>query len=416
MGICYFHYYWINSMLKALYKTELNQLEIPQKKLDITDKKRSNLFQWNGQFSPQFVEALIEEYSNEDDSILDPFLGSGTVLFECSRLKRNGAGSDINPAAYNIARLYQLTTIETNVRKKLIDKLNVEIENIINNFQLIESDNKETTTLFDSIVEQFIILSSNCNEHSSKTIVDAFIVLLDKTTYRNKPDKISKLWSDLSSTLIELPFTKNTINAYNADCRKIPTQDNSIDLVITSPPYINVFNYHQQYRKNTEALGFDVLDAAKSEIGSNRKHRGNRFYTVVQYCLDIAECLVELIRVCKSGSRLIFIVGKESNVRKTPLYNGEIVAATATQIGLPIILRQERQFKNKYGQNIKEEIIHFKVKKTYDADVHSIARKVARLALNEAKNLDLTDDVMADLINAIGKINSIEPSQYYQGN
>lgn len=33
-------------------------------------------------------------------------------------------------------------------------------------------------------------------------------------------------------------------------------------LLITSPPYINVFNYHQKYRRSVEALGYDVLAIA----------------------------------------------------------------------------------------------------------------------------------------------------------
>ena len=37
--------------------------EIEQKKLNITEKSRSNLFKWNGQFSPQLIEYLLSEYS-----------------------------------------------------------------------------------------------------------------------------------------------------------------------------------------------------------------------------------------------------------------------------------------------------------------------------------------------------------------
>ncbi len=60
-------------------------------------------------------------------------------------------------------------------------------------------------------------------------------------------------------------------------------QENQIDFVITSPPYINVFNYHQNYRQSAEILGWDLLKIAKSEIGSNRANRGNRFYTIIQF-------------------------------------------------------------------------------------------------------------------------------------
>lgn len=136
--------------------------------------------------------------------------------------------------------------------------------------------------------------------------------------------------------------------------------DASVDIVLTSPPYINVFNYHQQYRASVEALGWDLLEVARSEIGSNRKHRSNRFLTVVQYCLDMTDVMMELKRVCKSGARLVVVVGRESNVRKTRFYNGQIVAALGARcVGLTPRIRQERVFKNKFGAMIHEDILHF---------------------------------------------------------
>ena len=65
----------------------------------------------------------------------------------------------------------------------------------------------------------------------------------------------------------------------------------AVDLVITSPPYINVFNYHQNYRAILEVLGFDLLKVAESEIGQPAKNRANRFRTVVQYTLNFDQIL-----------------------------------------------------------------------------------------------------------------------------
>ena len=57
----------------------IDKAEIPQEALDIDNKVRSNLFAWNGQFSPQFIETLLEKYSSPSDTVFDPFLGSGTT-------------------------------------------------------------------------------------------------------------------------------------------------------------------------------------------------------------------------------------------------------------------------------------------------------------------------------------------------
>ena len=78
--------------------------------------------------------------------------------------------------------------------------------------------------------------------------------------------------------------------------------EDAIDFVITSHPYINVFNYHQQYRASAEALGLE--DSGSGESGNRllSENRQNRFLTVIQYCLDMYEVFVELARVGKRAS------------------------------------------------------------------------------------------------------------------
>lgn len=58
---------------------------------------------YRGNWSPYIPRNLILRYSKENDTVLDPFLGSGTTLVETKLLKRNGIGIDINPEAINIA-------------------------------------------------------------------------------------------------------------------------------------------------------------------------------------------------------------------------------------------------------------------------------------------------------------------------
>ncbi len=188
-----------------------------------------------------------------------------------------------------------------------------------------------------------------------------------------------------------------------------------VNLVITSPPYINVFNYHQQYRASTEALGWNLLEVAKSEFGSNRKHRANRFLTVIQYCLDMAATLQELLRICSADSRIIFIVGRESNVRGTAFYNGEIVTEIAYQVfGMDLHTRQERKFKNRYGQVIKEDILHFKKQgKIYHNARNIQATRIVAIKSLEAAYSLANDDIKSDIKDAIMKANKVESSPYY---
>jgi SAM-dependent methyltransferase len=59
---------------------------------------------YHGNFVPQIPHQLIRRFTRAGETVLDPFLGSGTTLLECLRLGRSGVGSDIDPAATKLAR------------------------------------------------------------------------------------------------------------------------------------------------------------------------------------------------------------------------------------------------------------------------------------------------------------------------
>jgi len=57
--------------------------------------KHKNIY--HGNFIPQIPNQLIKRYTKEGETILEPFMGSGTTLFECENLNRKYIGFDINP-------------------------------------------------------------------------------------------------------------------------------------------------------------------------------------------------------------------------------------------------------------------------------------------------------------------------------
>lgn len=59
-----------------------------------TGGKRTNVY--HGNFAPQVPNHLIRRYTEEGDTVLDMFMGSGTTLYECETLNRNFIGFDIN--------------------------------------------------------------------------------------------------------------------------------------------------------------------------------------------------------------------------------------------------------------------------------------------------------------------------------
>ena len=93
---------------------------LDQAHLDIDDKKRANLLAWRGQFSPQFVQAILENYADKDDVVLDPFVGSGTVLVESAYLGHEAFGYEVNPAAELLAKVYTFASYNKKERNSLI--------------------------------------------------------------------------------------------------------------------------------------------------------------------------------------------------------------------------------------------------------------------------------------------------------
>lgn len=120
------------------------------------------------------------------------------------------------------------------------------------------------------------------------------------------------------------------------------------------------------------------------------------------------------MRVCSFDSRIIFIVGRESNVRGAAFYNGEIVTEIAHHVfGINLHMRQERKFLNRYGQIIKEDILHLKKQKEKYININlEMARAVAVKSLEAAYTL-ATDDIKADIQDAIAKVEKVKPSPYY---
>lgn len=62
-------------------------------------------------FPEELPEWFIKLFTKENDTVLDPFMGSGTTLSVANRMKRNSVGIDIVPEYYEMVRK-QLSPVE----------------------------------------------------------------------------------------------------------------------------------------------------------------------------------------------------------------------------------------------------------------------------------------------------------------
>lgn len=393
----------------AFCGVEIDRTTISQDRLNIDHKERSNLLPWNGQFSPQLIEVLLQTYATRGSYVLDPFVGSGTVLHEAGRCGYPVFGSDINPAAIKMADIYSFINLDFTSRRPILEGVDDLLDQLIPGTQPLFAPPGDRGDI--PLGKKLTDYANATTDPHIRRLFDGMNVLIDAGDRGIDKRGVCSAWSKLRNVVRSLPFSEAPIELANCDARSLSVRASCVDLAVTSPPYINVFNYHQQYRRSVECMGWNPLVAARSEIGSNRKHRQNRFLTVIQYCLDMCLALEEIRRVCKPNAHIIIVVGRESNVRKTRFYNGEIVADLAVRcVGLRFAVRQERVFQNRFGDMIYEDILHFRTSGTERslAQPAEIAEEALTAALGRAPA-----ESKQDLRDALERLDQVRPSPLF---
>ncbi|HZT64160.1 MAG TPA: DNA methyltransferase [Acidimicrobiales bacterium] len=382
-----------------------------QTRLDLTRRARTSLFPWRGQFSPELVEFLLEELPS-DGLLVDPFVGSGTTLFECGRLGIDALGAEINPAAVSFAVLSELTSLERSERMRAADDVLQVLQRLPNAVTGgLFDDGGGTSPDYAEIVKS---VATDLGDTPSAAIFRAALLLAMGHKPHVDLGHVRAEVSRLRRVLATLPVSSGCRRAVAADARQLPLDDCAASGAVTSPPYINVFNYHQQYRPAVELLGAGPLSVARAEIGANRKHRQNRFLTVVQYGLDIEASLQELHRVLISRSIAKFVVGRESNVRGVAFRNGRLIAAIAEGSGMFVVERwQERRFTTRFGESIYEDILTLRSRPHPTTLDGFHARSAAVWELEQACQRPLDRDVKSDLEAAIAGAEAVTPSPLF---
>lgn len=389
-------------------------MKLSQDKLDVLTKKRSNLFNWRGQFTPEFVEYILQTFTKKGDFVLDPFSGSGTVLQEAARLDLKATGIEINPAAYAMSKFFTFCCLPCQDRHDYCNtfevKLNIRLSNL--NGQKVYSENSDYRLAYANLLDFAGKFGKTLTDKQERILLLNLLFQSEKDKGLTLKDSIYKSFRYVKNAMLGLPCAEQPINALLKDSRSAGDElKNEVDLILTSPPYINVFNYHQNFRAIVETFHFDILKVAHSEFGSNRKNRGNRFKTVIQYCLDMELAIRSFWAALKINATLILVLGRESNVRGTPFYNGQLIIEILEQSnGFSGVKILERQFTNKFGIPIKEDIII--ASKSNELSSAFNARQIALKHLKRCLTPN-QNGVQADILEAIQNIDEVNPSPLF---
>jgi len=90
------------------------------------------------------------------------------------------------------------------------------------------------------------------------------------------------------------------------DARNLSLEDNSIDAIITSPPYSFAIDYAENDRPQLEYLGYDVSSLKEEMIGLKGKSKNEK---LSNYFEDMNTVLKEMARVLKVGKYAVIIIG-----------------------------------------------------------------------------------------------------------
>lgn len=390
------------------------QAVLLQERLDVTQKSRANLFNWRGQFTPQLIEYLLSSYSNPGDIIADPFSGSGTVLLESIGKDLSCFGMEINPAAYVMSKFYAVSNFDVKVREDFLSCLEDKIFKLMQPHRTLSvlSGGASFRDQYKNLIQFTADLIPSLEAKLEKVVALNTLFICEGHKNCDLGTSVLVSLNQLKKFALSLPFTSRIISAHLGDARTVhlrcPVRPN---LIITSPPYINVFNYHQNHRAILEAVGWDMLNVAQSEFGANRKNRGNRFKTVIQYCLDMEQALHSFWHCLEENGLLVLVIGRESNVRGLPFFNGQIVKEIIEGMsGFESVSDHERVFTNRFGEKIKEDIIVSR-RLTTPPD-KSAGKQVAIKHLDVALK-SAPPDVKDDVLNAIADADAVIPSPLF---
>ncbi|MCW5213528.1 hypothetical protein VU04_11545, partial [Desulfobulbus sp. TB] len=385
-------------------------------KLNVSIKTRSNPFSWRGQFTPELIEYFLDIHAAPDALIADPFSGSGTVLLESLGRQLDVIGCEVNPAAYAMSKFFEIGAMELSRKKELsheVSELFSRLSGHTGKPIYLKGKSFNYREAYKNLIDfSKSVLQKNSDKYQLILILN---ILFKMESYKKLSLEMgwNKAYNELTSFLYSLSVSQSSVSALLSDARNLHQHtDRKINLVITSPPYINVFNYHQNHRIIMELLDFDILSVAHSEFGSNRKNRGNRFLTVIQYCIDMAQALFSMRRSLAETGKVVLIIGRESNVKKTPFYNGMIIKDICRETNLfSVFDTSERHFRNKFGTTIYEDILTLEPKEMNN-NTDDSARAVAFSHLQNA-TARVHPESRVDLEKALSMVNKVMPSPTY---
>lgn len=383
-------------------------------------------------YIPILPREIIIENSKERNIILDPFCGSGTTLLEAAISGRKSIGIDSNPIATLItkAKTQALSIVEINKLKELTQVLaNLEYNKImefeIPNVKNINHWFCKNAIRELSFLKNFIDTNAEGNLQDYLFCLYSSIIVAvsnqeSNTRYAAKENEISvggvikrfckKIISEqnniekLSSNQQVIKNTPLIINEETSKVNGDIIPDNSVDLVVTSPPYPNSYDYYLYHKWRMVWLGYDVKKVQAMEMGSRHEHSSQKA-PIEKFETKMIPALENISRVLKPNKLAYFFMG-DSIISGDFINMAEYFRNIAEKAGFKFInsasydmsrvsknFLEKKNSTNKVGYNKKQHILVFEPVKsqTYCLTTDKIATPVFT-----HKTVNLEEDTIKD--------------------
>lgn len=370
-----------------------------------TGKWTHNYHRYPAKFIPQLVEKLIDEYiSDKDAHINDPFMGCGTTIVTAISRGFKASGTDINKIAYLITKV-KSTPIEPNY-------LEIKIKQFLAKVRGLEN---AQTSLFNRTIDPLIperhidrinywFTEENKTElgkilrviyeEDDETIRDFFLVafshiLKNCSIWHHGSTKPTR---DLKKNPVKpyLPLRKNLkkmqegnkafyllvpskvrdnideyLNIKIADARCQPAQLATVDLIVSSSPYVTSYEYADLHQLSTIWLDLteDLTEYKRGFIGTSYKKYENKILRskLAQYIvnkmlernqkmakeieaffIDMEEVFDESFRILKNEGRCCYVIG-DTRLKGVDILNAEVFAESLQYSGFKLdrIIKRE---------------------------------------------------------------------------
>lgn len=254
------------------------------------------IYPYKGKFHPQMVRALLNLAGlKPGQKVLDPFVGSGTAAMESQMLGLNFVGTDISPLCAMLSRVKTRSWMAVDAIRSAVDEL-------LRNTDL-HPDQVELPRTAPVEVREFVEIARmvTYSDVSRRTREAEHYMAKN---LRNMIESVDAM----ATAICEFNLRPGNVDVLRGDCRDLRTlgiEDQSIDAVVTSPPYSLALDYVKNDAHALEAMGLNLKADREEFIGV----RGRPAQRIEMYEQDMRRVFQELGRVIRPGGWVMVVVG-----------------------------------------------------------------------------------------------------------